>query len=247
MVQITLAQIIALALKKVCPKMFHCIEYIFHHSGFLNNFPLALKNRVCHENFHCIECSFTFRIFEQLALDLQNRVSFEFTVLNIYFLSFGSFEKLALPWKQSLPWNFSLYWNIFYHSGFLSNLRLPWKTQCALNSLYWIYIFYHSRILNNLRLPLKQSLPLNFSPYWNIFHYSGFLARCACSENRVCPEVFQAVGMPPPTPASYAYGWIPVRVHHSIQELPGNSNGERVLWFRKSCWTQIAAPSLIAV
>jgi len=40
---------------------------------------------------------FTFRIFEELALALKNRVCPEFTVLNIY----------------------------FYYSGFLSNLRLP--------------------------------------------------------------------------------------------------------------------------
>jgi len=45
---------------------------------------LALKNRVCPEIFHCIEYTFTFRIFEQLALALKNRVALKiFTVLSI--------------------------------------------------------------------------------------------------------------------------------------------------------------------
>ena len=63
---------------------------------------LALENRVFPENFHCIEYTFTFRIFEQLAL--------------------------------------------------------PCKTECALNSLYGICIFYHSENLSSLLLSWKQSL-----------------------------------------------------------------------------------------
>jgi len=56
---------LALALKnRVCPKIFHCIEYIFYHSGFLSNSALALKKIV--------------------ALKF-------FTVLNIYCLSFRIF------------------------------------------------------------------------------------------------------------------------------------------------------------
>jgi len=41
----------------------------------------------------------SFRIFEQLALSLKNRVALEFfTVLNMYFLSFRICEQLALTW-----------------------------------------------------------------------------------------------------------------------------------------------------
>jgi len=58
-----------------------------------------LKHRVCPENFHCIEYTFTFRIFEQLALAVKNKVCPEFTVLNIYFLSFRIIEQLALALK----------------------------------------------------------------------------------------------------------------------------------------------------
>jgi len=48
----------------------------------------------------------SFRIFEQLALALRNRVCPEFTVLK-YFLSFRIFEQLALALKNRLcPENF---------------------------------------------------------------------------------------------------------------------------------------------
>ena len=87
---------------RVCPEIFHCIEYIFYHSGFLSNFALVRKNS-CPEIFHCIEYTFYIQDF------------------------WGNF---ACPEKQSSPSNFSLYWIcIFYHSGYLGNLRLPWKTE----------------------------------------------------------------------------------------------------------------------
>jgi len=56
--------------KTVFLQNFHCIEYISYHSRFLSNSALTLKNRVCLEIFHCIQYTFTFRIFEQLALAL---------------------------------------------------------------------------------------------------------------------------------------------------------------------------------
>jgi len=55
---------LALALKnRVSPEIFHCIEYISYHSGFLSNSALALKNRVCLESFHCIEFTFYIQDF----------------------------------------------------------------------------------------------------------------------------------------------------------------------------------------
>jgi len=53
---------------------------------------LALKNRVALEFFTILNILFTFRIFEQLALALQNRVPLEFfTVLNTYFFVIQDF------------------------------------------------------------------------------------------------------------------------------------------------------------
>ena len=64
---------------------------------------LALKNRVCPE-FTVLNINFLlFRIFEELALILKNRVALEFfTVLNMYFLSFRIFEQLALKTEFTL-------------------------------------------------------------------------------------------------------------------------------------------------
>jgi len=47
-----------------------------------------------------------FRIFEQFALALKNRVCPEFTVLNIYFLSIRIFEQFALALKTEFALKF---------------------------------------------------------------------------------------------------------------------------------------------
>jgi len=90
------------------------------------------ENKFVMKIFAVFNILFTFRMFEQLLLDLRNRVCPEFTALNVL-LSFRILNNLRLPWKQNLPWNFSLQWNVFYLSGSLSNLNLPWK-----QSLPWI-------------------------------------------------------------------------------------------------------------
>jgi len=61
-------------------KIFHCIEYIFYHSGFLSNFVLSLKNRGCPVFTVLIIYFLSFRIFEQLALALKNRVALIFSL-----------------------------------------------------------------------------------------------------------------------------------------------------------------------
>ena len=183
--------------KQSCPEIFHCVEIFFISQDL--QLSLTLKTECALKIFTLFNILFTFRIFEQLALALKNRVCPEFTAMNIYFLSFRILNNLRLPEKQSLPWNFSLYWiYIFYYSkfcktcacpekqslpwkfslyliyfldsGFLSNLRLLWKTDCALNSLYWIYIFIIQNF-EQLELALK---------------------------NRVCPEFFNPGHCRPP-------------------------------------------------
>ena len=116
-----------------------------------------MKNRVAQKIFALWNILFTFRIFEQLALDLKNRGCPEFTLLNVFFI-------IQVFWATcACPENFRCIEYIFYYSRFLSNLRLPWKTELPWNfSLYW-NIFYYSGFLSNLRLPWKQSLPWKFS------------------------------------------------------------------------------------
>ena len=156
---------LALALKnRVALDFFAVFNMYFYHSGFLNNLRLPWKNRGALEFFTASKYILSFRIFEQLALALKNRVcpeNFHCIEYTCYIQEF--WVTCACPEKQ-VPWNFSLYWIcIFYYSGFLSNLRLPWKTELPWNfSLYW-NIFYHRGFLSNSRLPWKQSLPWKFS------------------------------------------------------------------------------------
>jgi len=66
-----------------------------------------------------------FRIFEQLALGLKNRVAQKFfAVWNILF-TFSIFEQLALALKNRGCPEFIVLNVDFLYSGFLSNLRLP--------------------------------------------------------------------------------------------------------------------------
>ena len=137
---------------RVSPESFHCIEYIFYHSGFLSNFVLALKNRVVLEFFTILNILFTFRnfqqracacpekervpwihsadyiffifrIFEQLALSLKNGFALEFFTVLKYFLSFRIFEQIALALKNRVVPKCFAVWNILLHTEFLSNLH----------------------------------------------------------------------------------------------------------------------------
>jgi len=81
--------------------------YIFYHSGFLSNLRCP-ENRVALIFFTVLNMYFlSFRIFEQLALDLKNRVAPEFSTVLKFFYHSGILSNLRLPWKQSLPWTFS--------------------------------------------------------------------------------------------------------------------------------------------
>jgi len=116
---------------------------------------LALKNRIALEFFTVLKYFLSFRIFEQLALALKNRVGLEFfTVLNMYFLSIRIFEQLALALKNS-----------------------------CLGIFHYIEIFFLSfRIFEQLALALKTEFALKiFKP---------------------------GVAAAPLTPASYAYGYL---------------------------------------
>jgi len=107
----------------------HCIENFFTFQHFWTTCTCPAEQSFP-EFFTVLTIYFLlFRIFEQLALALKNRLDLKFFFVLKYFYHSGFLRNLCLPW------NFSLYWIYFLHSGFLSNLRLPWKTECALNSL----------------------------------------------------------------------------------------------------------------
>ena len=154
--------------KQSCPETFHCIEYVFFMIQEFWATCACPEQQSCPGNFAVLKYILSFRIFEQLALALKNRVALEFfTVLNNVY---------------------------FYHSGVLINLRLPWKTEGALNSLYWICIFYYSWFFSNLRLPWKTQLPWSFSLYWIcIFYHSGFLSNVRLPWKQSCPGIFHCI------------------------------------------------------
>ena len=164
---------------RVCREVFHCIEHIFYHSGFLNNLRLPWKTEMP-EIFHCIEYTFTFRSFEQLSLALKNSVCPEI---------FHCFEHL------------------FHHSGFLSNLRLPWKQSLPWIHCIEYTFFIVQDYWASCACPEKQ-LPWNIPLHWNLFIVQDFSPTRACPENRFCAEIFQdrGGGGPPEPRASHAYG-----------------------------------------
>jgi len=173
---------------------------------------------------------FTFMSFEQLALAWKTKCALnsQYWIYIFYYSRFLS--NLRLPWKTQLPWNFSLYWNIFYHSGFLSNLRLPWKKELPWNFHCIKYVFFIIQDIWALALSLKNSCLGIFHCIEIFFYHPGFLDNhSSCPENRVCPEICQALGAAaPPTPASYAYGWKVVhwcRTQASSHNLQGIVDG----------------------
>ena len=151
---------------RVCPEIFHRIEYTFHHlnfwvtcacpekkrmpwnfsldwihffhSGFLSKFSIGQKNSVCPEFFTVLNILFTFLVFEQLSLHLTNRVC---------------------------P-DFSLYWISFLHSGVMSNFALALKNRVCPEFFHSIkYIFYIQDFWATCAWPEKQSVTWNFSLY----------------------------------------------------------------------------------
>jgi len=127
-----------------------------------------------HVNIHCIENFFTVHHFwATCACPEKSEFALKmFTELNIIF-TFRIFEQLVLALKNRVCLErFPCIANTFCHSGFLSNLHLPWKQNCP-------WIFHCIEIF---------------------FIIQDFLATCACTENRDCPENVQARvgGRPPP-------------------------------------------------
>jgi len=65
-----------------------------------------LKARTSKWKYTVLKIFSPFRIFEQLALDLKNRVALKFFTVLKYLLSFRIFEQLALALKTEFAWNF---------------------------------------------------------------------------------------------------------------------------------------------
>ena len=161
------------------------------------------ENRVCSGMFHCrlLNMYFlSFRIVEQLALALKNRVALQIFTAFSTLVTFRIFNNLRLPWKQSLPLKFSTVLDIFlpfrifeqlcacpelsrcveYTFTFRSFPPLPpfalKNRGCREFTVLDMY-FLLFRIFEQLALALKTELPWNFSLYSTCIFYSGFLSK----------------------------------------------------------------------
>jgi len=158
----------------------------FLHSEFLSNLhALALKNRVVLIFFTVFKHVFlSFRIFEQLAFALINKVAQKFFAVWNILLTFRIFEQLALALKNRRFPECTVLNTYFYYSGFLNNLRLPWKTEGSgiFHCIeYTLYIHEFRAIC--MRLPWKTELPWYFALYLNMyFIIQDFWATSACPE-----------------------------------------------------------------
>jgi len=197
---------------RVCREIFHCIEYIFYHSGILSNLRLSWKTEFALKFFTVgpIEYTFTFRSFEQLAPALKNSLSWINWIEHIFF-PFRIFEQVVLSLKTELPWTFSLYWYNFIIQDFWANCACPEsrvypeftvlniyflsfrifeQLRLALKFFTVLKYFLSLRILSNLRLPWKQSCAEIFYCIDIFFIIRDFWATCACPENFHWIEIF---------------------------------------------------------
>jgi len=84
-------------------KFFTVLNLYFLLFKILQNLRLPWKTEFALKIFTVFNLFFTFRIFEQLAFALKNRLCPEFTVLNIYFYHSKFWTTWACPENQSLP------------------------------------------------------------------------------------------------------------------------------------------------
>ena len=139
----------------------------------------------------------SFRIFEQLALVLKNRVCpeiFPCRTYWVYFYIHDIWATCACPEKQSVPWINCIEYTFFHHSVFLSKLRLPWKTRVAQKFFTVLKYFSSFRVFEQLALALKNRL----CPELNVLniHFLSFRVfeqLALALKTRVHSEVFRCI------------------------------------------------------
>ena len=225
-------KIFHLALKtRVCSEIFHCIEHIFYHSGFLSNLRLPWKTKFALNS-----------LFEYIFFIIQNcwatwacpknKIALKiFTVLKYIFHS-GFLSNLRLPWKTELPWSFSMYGNVFIIQDFWATCACPENRVCPEFTVLNIY-FLSSRIFKQLALALKNRAALKFFTVWKCFYHSGFLSNLCLPRKQSLPWNFsrQGGGRPPTprSPASYAYENTYTRISCDVFGRSNNGKCLRIL------------------
>ena len=192
----------------------------FLHSEFLSNLhALALKNRValifftvfehvfciiqefwatwacpeklsCPEIFRCMEYTFTFRIFEQLALALKNRVALMFSLYGMYFYILNFWATCAGPEKQRVPWIYCTEYIFFIIQEFWVTCDCTEKQSCPGIFHCIEYTLYILNFWATCACSEKQRVPWIYCIECIFFIIQDFSATCACSEKQSCPGIF---------------------------------------------------------
>jgi len=178
---------------RVCREIFHCIEYIFYHSGFLRNLRLPSNTEFALKIFTVLNILLHSGFLSNLTLPWKTKRALNSLYWIYIFKSFKIFERLALALKNRVALKFFTALKYFYHSGFLSNLRLPWKKRVALKCFTVLKYVYRLGFLSNLRLPWKQDLHWIHCIEYIFFIIQDFWATCACPENTSWPDIFHCI------------------------------------------------------
>ena len=214
---------------RVCREIFHCIEYIFYHSGFLSNLHLPWNTEFawkyslywiyiyiqdfwvtcpCPEKqsvpwIHCIEyIFFIIQDFWATCACLEKQSCREiFHCIEIFFIIQDFWATSPCPENRVCL-------DICHCIDYIFVIIQDCWATCACpekQSVPWIhYIEYTFFIIQDFwatcACPEQHELPWYFSLYWNIFIIQDCWATCTCPENRVCPEIFQDRGGGRPAP-----------------------------------------------
>jgi len=135
-------------------------DMYFLHSGFLSNLHLPWKTECALKFFTVLNILFTFRIFEQLALALKNRVAIN-SMYDMYFLHSGFLSNLHLPWKTVCLEIFHCIEYTFYIQDFWATCACP-EDRVALEFFTVFNYFLSFKIFEQLALALKTEFALKF-------------------------------------------------------------------------------------
>jgi len=173
-------------------KIFTVLNIFFANQDFWATLRLPWKTVCALKFLTVLNILFTFKVFEQFALALKNRVCPEFTVFNIYFYHSGFWATCPCPEKQSLPWIHCV--EIFFIiQDFWATCACPEK-----QSLPWIHCVEIFFIIQDFwatcACPEKQTLPWKFSSRSGGSSSAARLARlCHYCFGEVCWHNIRAI------------------------------------------------------
>ena len=195
--------------KQSLPWNFSLYWIYFLHSGFLSNLRLPWKTECVLKFFTVLKYFLSFRIFEQLAFVLKNRVRpdiFHWIEYTFHIQDFWA--TCACPEKNRVALKIFTVLNILFPFRIFEQLVLALETEFALKFFTVLNILFTFRIFEQLALALKNRVALTFFTVLCIlFPFRIFEQLALALKTEFALKFFKPVGWRPlpPTPASYAY------------------------------------------